>query len=292
MKSLIASLAVFVFLLPANIGARVFYNETLDNYADKNSASTQGPWQGVDHSRITLESGPVAYGGSGKCWRYNCVEGGTAVMRLPLASFNLSKVYVRFYYKNVPAVSNPTGKNSKVLRLNGIRNGDSYSNFTIVSGYAGIGAVVTGSGDGLANDCTCAYNYSRNTAGCLRDGVIDTHSPGLSGGLPVMDGNWHCIEAFFKYNTTTGGVNNSDGAFSLWLDGTKIYSVTGIIMRHPQNSMYFTDASFGEYAHRDYLGFYEYYDNIVIADEYIGPVDAPRDITPPAAPMGIRIEVN
>ena len=166
----------------------------------------------------------------------------------------------------------PSGSLSKVLKMFGVRDGDNYANWTISNAYQQMAQLAIGTGEGISNDSTCVLRYGSSSDGCLGDGVVDTYTPDYYGGLPIQDGSWHCIEAFFKYNTTTDGVNNADGAFSLWLNGTKIYGVTGIIMRHPDNSMYFSHASFGDHA-QTYLGYYEYFDSIVISDSYIGPLD-------------------
>jgi len=268
MKKLLV--AILLVLLPMAVNAAVHYDEDLDDYADK-SAAESGPWGGTADGRITLASGAEALGGTGKCWKIDWTTGGTIALALPLTSLNLSQVYVRFYYKNVKD-EGPSGSISKVLKMFGVRDGDNYANWTLAQGYQQIARLSIGTGAGISNDGTCVLRYGSSSDGCLGDGVVDTYTPDYLGGLPIQDGSWHCIEAFFKYNTTTGGVNNADGAFSLWLNGTKIYGVTGIIMRHPDNSIYFSSASFGDHA-QDYLGYYEYFDSIVISDSYIGPLD-------------------
>jgi len=184
----------------------------------------------------------------------------------------LSAVYIRFYYKH-------TGQryaNSKLLKLHGVRDGDSYSNFTITGFYAGnFSQLNIGNGVGISNDSTCGYRYTSPTASCLQSGTI-THYASSDLSNTVFDGNWHYIEVYCKYNTNTGSTLNNDGEFALWVDsedGTPTYRVTGINMRHPDNSMYFSSVSFGDWASSSYLGFYDYFDNIVISDSYIGPLD-------------------
>lgn len=269
MKKLLV--AILLVLLPMAVNAAVHYDEDLDDYADKSAAESSGPWSGTSHSRITLASGAEALGGTGKCWKIDWTTDGTIALALPLTSLNLSQVYVRFYYKNVKN-GGPSGSLSKVLKMFGVRDGDNYANWTISYTYQQMSGLAIGTGATINNDSTCVLRYGSSSSGCLGDGVVDTYTPDYYGGLPIQDGSWHCIEAFFKYNTTTGGVNNADGAFSLWLNGTKIYGVTGIIMRHPDNSMYFSSASFGDHA-QTFLGYYEYFDSIVISDSYIGPLD-------------------
>lgn len=269
MKKLLV--AILLVLLPMAVNAAVYYDEDLDDYADK-SAAESGPWSGTSDSRITLESGAEALGGTGKCWKIDWTSsGGTIYLQLPLASHQLSAVYIRFYYKH-------TGQrhaNSKLLKLHGVRDDNSYSNFTITGGYAGYFSQLNiGDGVGITNDSTCGYNYTSPTASCLQSGTI-THYASSDLSNTVFDGNWHYIEVYCKYNTNTGSTLNNDGEFALWVDsedGTPTYRVTGINMRHPDNSMYFSSVSLGDWANSNYLGFYDYFDNIVIADEYIGPL--------------------
>jgi len=271
MKKLLV--AILLVLLPMAVNAAVHYDEDLDDYADKSAAESSGPWSGTSSSRITLASGAEALGGTGKCWKIDWTSsGGTIYLHLPLASHQLSAVYIRFYYKH-------TGQryaNSKLLKLHGVRDDDSYSNFTITGGYAGIfGQLNIGNGLGITNDSTCGYRYTLPTNSCLQSGTI-THYASSDLSNTVFDGNWHYIEVYCKYNTNTGSTLNDDGEFALWVDsedGTPTYRVTGINMRHPDNSMYFSSVSFGDWANSDYLGFYDYFDNIVISDSYIGPLD-------------------
>lgn len=272
MKISTIKLLILFLLAPCLLWGAVLYNETLDGYADK-AAAEAGVWYGTDYDRITLESGSAAYGGSGKCWKIDWTSsGGTIHLQLPLASHQLSAVYVRFYYKH-------TGQrhaNSKLLKLHGVRDGDSYSNFTITGWYAGnFSQLNIGDGLGITNDSTCGYQYTSPTASCLQSGTI-THYASSDLSNTVFDGNWHYIEVYCKYNTNTGSTLNNDGEFALWVDsedGTPTYRVTGINMRHPDNSMYFSSVSFGDWASSSYLGFYDYFDNIVISDSYIGPLD-------------------
>jgi hypothetical protein len=271
MKKLLV--AILLVLLPMAVNAAVHYDEDLDDYADK-SAAESGPWSGTSDSRITLASGAEALGGTGKCWKIDWTSsGGTIYLRLPLASLQKSAIYIRYYYKRGGEIN----ANSKMLKVHGIRNGDtSYSNFTLSCGYVGgFTCVSVGNGLGPSNDSQCVYRYNGATPSCIGSGTITNYTSANLADI-VYDGNWHCIEVYCKYNTNTGSTLNNDGEFALWVDsedGTPTYRVTGINMRHPDNSMYFSSVSFGDWASSSYLGFYDYFDNIVISDSYIGPLD-------------------
>lgn len=261
-------LFVLILFIPCLAWGAVLYDETLDGYADK-AAAEAGVWHGTDHDRITLESGSAAYGGSGKCWRIDWSTGGTIALQLPLTSFNKSALYVRFYYKH----TGERNANSKLLKMHGVRADTSYSNFTVTGAYGGgFTAMICGPGTGVTNDGQCLYTYTSTTGGCIGIGTVVNHALSELSNT-VFDGNWHCLEFYFKYNTNTGSTLNNDGEFALWVDsadGTPSYRVTGINMRHPDNSMYFASASFGDHA-QTHLGFYDWFDNIVISDSYVGP---------------------
>lgn len=271
MKKLLV--AILLVLLPMAVNAAVHYDEDLDDYADK-SAAESGPWDGTSSSRITLASGAEALGGTGKCWKIDWTSsGGTIYLQLPLASLQKSAIYIRYYYKRGGEIN----ANSKMLKVHGIRNGEtSYSNFTLSCGYVGgFTCVSVGNGLGPSNDSQCVYRYNGATPSCIGSGTITNYTSANLADI-VYDGNWHCIEVYCKYNTNTGSTLNNDGEFALWVDsedGTPTYRVTGINMRHPDNSMYFSSVSFGDWADSNYLGFYDYFDNIVISDSYIGPLD-------------------
>ena len=274
MKISTIKLLILFLLAPCLLWGEVLYDEDLDDYADKSAAESSGPWGGTSDSRITLASGAEALGGTGKCWKIDWTSsGGTIYLQLPLASLQKSAIYIRYYYKRGGEIN----ANSKMLKVHGIRNGDtSYSNFTLSCGYVGgFTCVSVGNGLGPSNDSQCVYRYNGATPSCIGSGTITNYTSANLADI-VYDGNWHCIEVYCKYNTNTGSTLNNDGEFALWVDsedGTPTYRVTGINMRHPDNSMYFSSVSFGDWASSSYLGFYDYFDNIVISDSYIGPLD-------------------
>lgn len=64
MKISTIKLLILFLLAPCLLWGAVLYDDDLDDYEDKDAATSEGGWIGLGSDRITLESGPVAYGGS------------------------------------------------------------------------------------------------------------------------------------------------------------------------------------------------------------------------------------
>lgn len=253
---------VITIFLATPVYADVLYNENLDGYADK-TAAIAGVWGGATDGLVTLEEGAECRGGSGKCWKINWTEARS--IDAPLLVINKPQIYVRFYMKQ-------SGSNyhSKTLKFHGGETSSGYSNTTVTNGYTGavINAAVTGNGAGLNNDNVCAYRYYSAEDGCLGDCVVGTYTADYSatGGVPISS-DWHCYEFYAKQSSDEGG----DGAIAFWYDGTLVYSVDCITNRNSANDYFYSHITLGDYT--QYTSFIQYYDDIVVADEYIGPLD-------------------
>ncbi|GAA0369697.1 hypothetical protein GCM10009092_37460 [Bowmanella denitrificans] len=94
----------------------------------------------------------------------------------------------------------------------------------------------------------------------------------------LQPGKWHCIEQFIKLNTP--GV--SDGQLIAWVNGIRVYQNTSLNFRSTEAlkiekvwmNFYFGGTS------RPSTRFDMYYDNVVIASQYIGPMGKLK--TPPS----------
>lgn len=257
---------VITIFLATPVYADVLYNENLDGYADK-TAAIAGVWGGATDGLVTLEDGAECRGGSGKCWLIDWTEARS--IDPPLLIFpdtSRPQIYVRFYHKQ----TGTGGINSKVMKLFNGGTSSNYCHFTAQgSGYTRgvLHAMAVGSGATLENDGTCLYRYFASEDGCLGSGTVNTYTPAYSSGVPFADGEWHCIEYFIKMNSD----DNSDAQLKMWYDGTLVYDVSGIKIRHNDNTYYWHHVTFGDYAGQ--TGFQEYFDDIVVSDDYIGPLD-------------------
>ncbi len=91
----------------------------------------------------------------------------------------------------------------------------------------------------------------------------------------LQRGRWHCLESMTKVNT----VGRKDGELACWLDGEEVGRVTGLRFRDIEDlcirsigfSNYWGGAGDENTAPVDQV---HYIDNIVIATDYIGPVQA------------------
>lgn len=97
------------------------------------------------------------------------------------------------------------------------------------------------------------------------------------------DNQWHCIESRHLRNFT----NTSQGRFQLWYDGELVTDISPIDMGNAPPG-YIT---FGYRNGNVQQNMSMQYDEIVIADHYIGPIGAVANL-PPAPPANVRITNN
>ena len=118
-------------------------------------------------------------------------------------------------------------------------------------------------------------------AGILYGNSGDTRDTQLyiyltGGNKDPRDGTWHTVKYHMKYNTN----GQSNGAFELWYDGTKLINSTAVNNRSDNNSTSLWKVGLGGW-NQSYAGipYNIYYDNVVIAttDPDIGG----GDTTPP-----------
>lgn len=95
------------------------------------------------------------------------------------------------------------------------------------------------------------------------------------------DNQWHCIETRHLRNLS----NPSQGRFQLWLDGELLADVSPINMGNAAPS-YIT---FGYRNGSTQQDMYMQYDEVVVADHYIGPIGATNN-PPPSAPQNLRLQ--
>lgn len=97
------------------------------------------------------------------------------------------------------------------------------------------------------------------------------------------DDQWHCIESRHLRNFT----NTSQGRFQMWYDGQLVIDISPIDMGNAPPS-YIT---FGYRNGPAQQNMAMQYDEIVVADHYIGPIGAAANL-PPAPPANLRVTNN
>ena len=95
--------------------------------------------------------------------------------------------------------------------------------------------------------------------------------------VPIRVGQWHCVERHLKLNSVTAaGEANTDGLEELWVDGQ--LSIQKAVRFRRTQKLRITFFSLGTYYHglpKDYDAAHPitvYFDNLVIARKYIGPI--------------------
>lgn len=107
---------------------------------------------------------------------------------------------------------------------------------------------------------------------------------------------WYTVEV----HQMNSGVDQNNGLMEVWIDGTKVYSQTGLATCGSASLGSCTDLGviFVGCYHNPFsdptpfvvAGNYCLYDNLVVSDAYIGPPGGGGgDVTPPSAPSNIRI---
>ena len=104
---------------------------------------------------------------------------------------------------------------------------------------------------------------------------------------PFELGRWYCIETLATMNTP----GSSDGQLQVWLDGTLIFDVTGVLLRNSpdHDALQFDQFMFGPYFHGGTPQVQStWIDALVIATDRVGCLGAPGG-EPPAPPANLRV---
>lgn len=177
-------------------------------------------------------------------------------------SHNLDEVYIRFYFK----MDKPSG-GSKFLKLFGQKDEPrGYANTTFaINYYSGkLEEISYGDGSGTSNDTQAVIKYN----GQHTDGSVEVLKATES--FDGADGNWHCFEAYMKYNSD----GKRDGEYQVWIDGTTRIHAVNIKNRHDDNSMFFKNIDLANYCHSNFETPWNlWYDNVVISTKRIGCLD-------------------
>lgn len=171
-----------------------------------------------------------------------------------------SDLYVRYYVKFEPswrfATANPYFK-SQVVEVNAAdytAGGRSFLNFNSIS---------------------------ESTANIVFETYSDNNSWLQTGTTISNNGQWHCIETRHLRNLA----NPSQGRFQYWFDGQLMVNLFPINMGNaPPRSL-----TFGYRNGVAQQDMYMQYDDIVIADHYIGPIGSVSDRTAPLPPQNLSV---
>lgn len=258
------------FLIIPFFTEAVTFSDDFDSYLNEQEVESAG-WN-LDYT--TLESSGCR---SGKCLKADITATGTRWYIMH--NLNEAEPYIRFYAKRVGF--DGSGGN-KFLKLFG-ENIDyvNYANITFGQEYTnGIFRTVnTGGGEGLENDTTCNWYWSAHSLPCIGTANLTT------GDLDMEDNRWYAFEVHVYPNTN----GNFDGIIQVWVDGVKRLDYSNLRMRNDNNIRNFTDMSFVNYIGGTLAGNYEmWFDDVVVSDEYIGPVEF-DDTTPPGAPQNLNV---
>ena len=105
------------------------------------------------------------------------------------------------------------------------------------------------------------------------------HTP-VPEAMVYNDGAWHYVEV----RTYRNIASPSNGRFTVWFDGVQVLDL------NPHNAGN-VDVAYMTLGYRNGLAnndMYIQYEEVVVADHYIGPIGA-GDTTPPAAPQGLSV---
>ncbi|MDQ1284581.1 MAG: hypothetical protein QG620_929 [Patescibacteria group bacterium] len=99
---------------------------------------------------------------------------------------------------------------------------------------------------------------------------------------------WYCLEMHFRINSDP---DVSDAIFEAWVDGAKVMGVYDFKYHNTPEAVFTVNALEFQhvYYNRSATDQPTYMDNIVVADEYVGPVDAGSDTLAPGSPGGLSV---
>ena len=250
-------LATCLLLVKVSFGGVVFEDDF--NTGNLSKWGTKGSNVSIDQTG-GLNNSPAVK------WTYN--KSGTPPYELiaGIGNHNLSNIYIRVYFK---AVKDSTTSGAKFIKPMGkLDSRGFYANSTFGLNQWNDTLNEVAYGMGLNNnDTTQILRFD----GTMRTGVdpLVTY-PVKKGAINPFSGIWHCYEVHMKYSTLA----NRDGEYDVWLNGDLHFSARNVINHGPDNKTEFALVRFGDYAGSPFEGNWELWmDNIVISDQYIGPID-------------------
>ncbi|RKY37203.1 MAG: hypothetical protein DRP78_01645, partial [Candidatus Omnitrophota bacterium] len=258
------------------VNARVIFEDDFDSYMD----SPENHGWGIG-SNVAITETEGRNGSRGIMVTYNTSGTSPYWFGKNINAEQLGDIYVRFYFKahdpEYAGTEDAYYGGCKFLKIFGSHDGEGYANTTWAINYNHpmIREVSYGDGSGLDNDCQCIIRF----AGSHTDPEVVVHT--TSTDYSLVDNQWHCFEAYFKYNTN----GNSDGEYQVWIDGSTVVHATNVKNRNDLNAAYFNAVHFANYSHYNTHTWYLYYDDIVFADNYIGIV-GDNDTTSPTRSNG------
>jgi len=278
-------MALIIILIAPSAFAATLFQDNFDGYSD--SPAIHG-WTLGSQFSVSSSGGR----GGGRCLVVHYGDGvfGTNAYSGNIDPYTrgaLGEGYVRFSFK---VVGNSTSSNfqTKFFKLHARVDGDNSSNYTVMflDNY-----VQTGNG-ALAGDAQCRWDFDGSIYSAC------THNSYTGTAFTLNDEGWHTFEMYFKYNTNGA----SDGELRVWFDGNEHLHVTGMKNRNDGTPR---DANILDLSAYRYTGdpdndWYIYYDDIVVADTYIGPPSQsssptpptqPSDNTAPSAPEGVSTTI-
>lgn len=193
----------------------------------------------------------------------------------------LSELYIRWYQKFTGNWHNGSVQHKfvkfGVSTLGGLRFGSKHN-------YWRTGFYNNGHWPG-ANSWIWVYEYLDNPS---NKKVADDLDSGLGRRFTFNVDTWYCIEMHVKGNTA----GNTDGIYEAWVDGIKVFGIYNHdfskdgVSAVSTNKIELQHVYYNRATNDDQP---TYMDNIIIADEYIGPVDDGNDSTAPSPPTGLKI---
>ncbi|MGP8323230.1 MAG: T9SS type A sorting domain-containing protein [Methanosarcinaceae archaeon] len=265
---------VFAGILNMNVYAQIIFQDDFDGYSD----SPENHGWGMSSNISVADTGGLN-GSRGIIVTYNTSGTSPYWFGKNVSDEQINNIYVRFYFKihdpEYAGTEDAYYGGCKFLKIFGSQDGDGYANTTwgINYNHPVIREVSYGNGSGIDNDCQCIIRF----AGSHTDPEVVVNTS--TSDYHLVDNEWHCFEAYFKYNTN----GNRDGEYQVWIDGSTVVHATNIKNRHDSNAAYFNAVHFANYSHYNTHTWYLYYDNIVFADSYIGTIGG-VGITQPTRP--------
>jgi len=232
----------------------VHFEDNFDGYSD--SPSNHGWSMG---SQVQVISGSECY--NGRCVKISYIDEGTGPYIFS-RSVNYSEAYYKFFFKRKN--HNVCG-GCKFFKLRAIKgkNWDNYANITVQMDYGSgnLDQVDHGCGSELAGDQGCGgpFNAISNWGPGT---VLTTNNPYI-----FPDENWHSFVAYVKLNSD----GETDGAYTIWIDGVKYREVVNVKIRNDDNEKVFTHLLLGDYNRYDGCSPYQYelyYDDFVVSSEH------------------------
>lgn len=185
-----------------------------------------------------------------------------AVHDVPRVVPQISDIYIRYYVKFEPSwrfAMDDHHFKSQIIELDVDdynSGGRSFVNFNSI------------------NDTSASVVFLSYSSGT---GWLDT------GRTIRNDGIWHCIETRHLRNLT----NPQQGRFQFWFDGQLVLNISPINMGNATPS----HITFGYRNGTTQQTMYMQYDEVVVADHYVGPIGAAANL-PPAPPANLRLTNN